>query len=344
MDFETATLNTAFTTPNWTHSGGSPWAPTGNLAQTVVANPSKVGNNSNQVLRLTGSGSGTRASQFGFNKASDYIEGYSKHGIAFDWYQNTATSMDWSYVGIQDNATGGIFGSSDTVSGMPNQFIAFYVQQSNGRLFYKLGNAPEGNDVNAAASLAGRVDTEIDLSLTKWYRFNIVIDTDAETIDFSITDLETKEIVFKETDLPFDSNVTYYPRIASIRFFAGRTSGSLTWNTFIDNLVLSRDTDIPTEGGDIFVNVSFATNQNIEVSGWVNRFSKSSFIDGKVNITIDNMDTADWYLNGAATPSFSGKIYELDLNPLLVGPNFLTVVVKRNGIEYSRKLDFTVTN
>ena len=95
----------------------------------------------------------------------------------------------------------------------------------------------------------------------------------------------------------------------------------------------------PPTTGDININIIVINGQGIEVEGWLPVLDKSL---GIVNITIQDFDTALWFLNGAHQEP--GKTFALDLSGLKEGLNFLTVVVEVNGLEYSKKLDFTVTD
>lgn len=340
INFETIPIGSFAGGDYWTTRGGTVGA-TGAMSQSVVANTLPGGNSSDRALMFdVNNQGGSRGTQISFIKASDSLTtDDSRHGIAFDWYPGLPNDINYGYLGIQDGVQTAHAGQSVSLN---NQYIAFYVT-SSGELRYRVGNVAAGSEVSAGFDSATTI-AEIT-NVQNWYRFIVIMNTNAGSgsmsINLTIIDLTTDLVVFELNDYRFDPEpgVTYNPRIASMRFLAYRAVNNVTWATYIDNLELFRYGDLATTGS-ININLSVISEQNITVSGWVASFSKSQ---STVDITVGNFASAKWYLDGAEVP-FTGKTYALDLTPLRTGTHKLTVVVEQNGVEYSKKLDFTVTN
>lgn len=368
-------------TSNSGNRTGAHWAQSGNLARDNWANPLKVGNISERVFRLSDGSDNNRASQFVFKeKGTDetnwLINGPKGtiHGIAFDWYpgQHTNSSVIGSttvpkragYIGIQDSDAG--YWNDSGTSTWANQLISFFAGNTAGDMgvSYLTGNCqPATNDDEVVndVSLTAAIPTGIaKADLNKWYRFKILIDFGpAKMIYLTITDLDTGNLIQDNLAIPFATTfgsepLVYNNRIESFRVLGSGGGGAGEpgrWTTYLDNFELLRQAAAPVSPGTADVKITFATEANMGVTGWDSSLTLSNSTGTtQAAITVGNFATADWYLNGSATPVYQGKTYTLDATnanegaKLRFGPNFLTVVVKVDGVEYSSKLNFTVVN
>ena len=326
MNFERAVLGD-FSTPNWTNVAGGIGS-TGPMNQSIQANPNKTGNTSNQTISYDSTDqSGNRGAQLNFTSASDSVQSAKfRHGIAFDWYPGVPTS-NIGYIGIQDGTSAAFSSNGGT---MDNQFIGLYVVPDNmptvsgdssatsAKLYYRIGNVPSGADVGAPGVQAELVPLGIS-DAQKWYRVVVIINTDINTIELSITDLATKTVSFERVHIPFAQGISYNPKIASIRFFANRVSPiNQNWRTYIDNFELYRDEgDVPVIGNvpesvtnlrctdDTDAKASFSWNQAALASGYLFYVTGGVFSEASPYVaTIDGIGntthTVTGLVNGTA--------------------------------------------
>ena len=131
------------------------------------------------------------------------------------------------------------------------------------------------------------------------------------------------------------------------------TNGATASSDYTETFTITVN-NTPPSSGTINININISAGQGlVEVDGWADNPHLDQTVDSPFTITIDNFSEftdVEWYLNGILVTSGdlnhvlvgSGESIELDLSVLRPVKNYLTVVVTKNGYEYSKKLDFTV--
>jgi hypothetical protein len=251
MDFEDIDVG-AFTGGDYWTTGSNvainPDPYTGNrVGLSVKANPREEGNPSDNVLEFeVPDQGGQRFLQLNFTNATDsVVNSNSRHGIAFDWKPSPAanrpTNANLGYLGILDGTA---------TSPVSNQFIAFYLTNAHG-LRYSVTSSNLANEAAYIDTLEDNIPTGITAAaFNVWYRFVVIIDTDAKTIDLTIINLETEELVIEELNIPFATGIDYSPKIAALRLTGVRNGTNNTWPTHLDNIELFRLGEPGDNGGN----------------------------------------------------------------------------------------------
>ena len=89
---------------------------------------------------------------------------------------------------------------------------------------------------------------------------------------------------------------------------------------------------------DVIVNVE------AEFEGFPENLIVISKAATPMKITLDQYDTATWYVNGRVVQAETDGTFILNVAGLETGANFLSVVVTLNGHKYSKSIEFTVTD
>ena len=184
----------------------------------------------NKIGRYYGNGTGARTNLLTLNQpmAGDRVY------FDFDWFPGTP-SLRWGLVSLIDSTT-----DEDPIPwNLPNRILSFWVDAAD-RLHYHIGGdgIPE-NDQESYPGDAKTPNTSTRIfepieSMRRWFHVKGVIDFDARTVDFTVTNVD-EPLDFHTASEKLPEGVEYKRQIQSIRIYSARNDAG-GWATFFDNM------------------------------------------------------------------------------------------------------------
>lgn len=183
----------------------------GTLEPKVIQN-----DDNNKVLRISGGGSGGRATSRVFSPM------IVNNKIVFD--------VDWN-VGEISGSKGGYLTIADSKN---NRYLSLQTN-SGSELSYVTGGVSSVSDTNSALVNTSDVGDGFNKS-NVWYNVHVELDFSKQEITFTVTPkgYSTEKATHV---VPFASNVDY-DGLASLQLWGTRSAGILNWKTQLDNLAV----------------------------------------------------------------------------------------------------------
>jgi hypothetical protein len=219
----------------WGFAGGtripSPNNRDATMGQTIVAQTPAHGSNSDpasaRIGRYLGTGGNDRQGRLNFNQP---IVTNDRATLAFDWRPNPVTAQSrYGQLAVQSNNHFNSLNYINLITIPAGQLP----QGLNPGLYFVMGTTE-----NVAVPALGLTsDNFLTGTVNTWLRVEMEFDFISRTIDLTLTDIATGDVVASRSGLEMADEDYIGNQITGLQFFTGRVAatGNVGWDTFLDN-------------------------------------------------------------------------------------------------------------